>query len=63
MKVIKCKNKPWFKIAINIVREIKAAPMHERFIIIRVDLYSHFPQVKLCGEVFKKFICTLWFSE
>ena len=32
MEVIKCENKPWFKIAIDIVGEFKAAPMHERFL-------------------------------
>ena len=53
------------------MREIKAAPMHERFIIVCIDLYFHFPEVKLYGDVtsktviefFKEFICRLWSGE
>ena len=72
MEVIKCENKPWFKIAIDILGEIEAAIMHERFIIVCVDSYSHFPEVKFCGDVTSKTVieflksllfCTLWFSE
>ena len=33
---------------------IKSGPVHERFIIVCVDLYTHFPDVKICGDVTSK---------
>ena len=51
IKVITYESTPWIKIAIDIFGDIKVAPMHERHIIVCIDLYNHFPEVKLCGDV------------
>ena len=45
---------PWQKLSIDIFGEVKAAPSHQKFVITCVDLYSHYPEVALCGTVTTK---------
>ena len=55
MKVITYESKPWTKIAIDIFGDIKVAPVHKRYIIICIDLCTHFPEVNLCDDVTSRF--------
>jgi hypothetical protein len=42
---------PWRKLAIDIAGEFKAAPHHQRYVIVAVDLYSKWPEAEVCGSV------------
>ncbi len=41
---------PWRKIAIEIAGEFVAAPHHQRYVIVAIDMYSKWPEVAACGS-------------
>ena len=42
---------PWRRLAIDIAGEFKAAPHHQRFLIVAIDCYSKWPEVRCTGSV------------
>jgi len=42
---------PWRKVAIDIAGEFKAAPHHQRFLIVAIDCYSKWPEVRCTGNI------------
>ena len=51
LQPIEWPNGPWRKIAVDIAGEFQAAPQHQRYMIVAVDLHSKWPEVMLCGTV------------
>jgi len=49
--VTKWPTEPWRTIAIDIAGEFQAAPSHQRFVVVAVDLHSKWPEVMMCGTV------------
>lgn len=41
---------PWRKLAVDIAGEFMAAPHHQRYVIVAVDMYSKWPEVAACGS-------------
>jgi len=42
---------PWRKVAIDIAGEFRAAPHHQRFLIVAIDCYSKWPEVRCTGNI------------
>lgn len=51
LQPIEWPEKPWRKIAIDIAGEFHAAPQHQRFLLVAVDLHSKWPEVMMCNTI------------
>jgi transposase InsO family protein len=51
LKPIEWPSGPWRKIAVDIAGEFQAAPPHQRFLLVTVDLYSKWPEVMFCSTI------------
>lgn len=51
LQPLPCPRVPWQRIGIDIFGEVKAAPEHQKFVVVVLDHYSHWPELTCCGTV------------